>query len=172
MPAHLIFLRWWAVIVDIDLPTDCHRKIWYFSSNSREFNCNNTHLSIGCWIHHTFSAGCLQQQCPLGKYRFGPVTGIPSSSSVAVSKKGELNKPLYESSTKQWEFGTSMISTYLHISPQFPWCFHEWYTYPHEKSEKYEFVHWDDGIPNISGIIESCSSHHQPAIHHITIYDP
>ena len=35
-----------------------------------------------------------------------------------------------------------------------------WYTYP---SEKYEFVSWDDEIPNMMGkIIQSCSSHHQP----------
>ena len=35
-----------------------------------------------------------------------------------------------------------------------------WYTYP---SEKYEFVSWDDDIPNIwKVIIHSCSSHHQP----------
>ena len=31
-------------------------------------------------------------------------------------------------------------------------------------SEKYDFVHRDDDIPNISGkIIQSCSTHHQPA---------
>ena len=29
-------------------------------------------------------------------------------------------------------------------------------------SEKYEFVNWDDDIPNI--LIQSCSSHHQPVM--------
>ena len=37
-----------------------------------------------------------------------------------------------------------------------------WYTYP---SEKYEFVNWNDDIPNIWNIIHSCSSHHQPDIY-------
>ena len=38
-----------------------------------------------------------------------------------------------------------------------------WYTY---RSEKYEFVSWDDEIPNIwKVIIQSCSSHHQADLH-------
>ena len=35
-----------------------------------------------------------------------------------------------------------------------------WYTYP---SEKYEFVSWDDDMPNIWKVIKfHGSSHHQP----------
>ena len=44
-----------------------------------------------------------------------------------------------------------------------------WYTYP---SEKYEFVSWDDDIPNIWKDIKfHGSSHHQPDIYiYIIIY--
>jgi hypothetical protein len=38
-----------------------------------------------------------------------------------------------------------------------------WLTYPFEK---YEFVSWDDEIPNMMGkIIQSCSSHRQPELY-------
>ena len=41
-------------------------------------------------------------------------------------------------------------------------------------SEKYEFISWDDySVPNVSGkIIQSYSSHHQPAIHRLSIDYP
>ena len=35
-----------------------------------------------------------------------------------------------------------------------------WYTYP---SEKYEFVSWDDEIPNIWKVINFMFQNHQPA---------
>ena len=60
---------------------------------------------------------------------------------------------------KKWRFIAGTIIGYGNIYYKYPgW----WYTY---HSEKYEFVSWDDDIPNIW---KTCSKHvpnHQPAIH-------
>ena len=53
---------------------------------------------------------------------------------------------------------TRKSSTFLRQHPNFQCCINIpgwWYNYP---SEKYEFVSWDDDIPNLMGkIIHSCS---------------
>jgi len=63
--------------------------------------------------------------------------------------------------------GPDFAGSVLSLVDQFPSLTGWWYTYP---SEKYEFVTWDDDIPNLWKVIKfHGSSHHQSAIFDVEI---
>ena len=55
----------------------------------------------------------------------------------------------------------------------YTWIYHDWLVGQGHPSEKYDFVNWDDDIPNINGKIKfMATSHHQPDGYTIIIPGP